>query len=113
MIIKCRNRINNEILFSSTTYQSEFFDKCVYCHKDVENDFFEYEGEFIGQPYRCDCEHALDELKAKEQLYLSIKSLEANIDVELVNNKQREFLIGEINRAYEEEHPTILDYLLK
>lgn len=113
MIIKCRNKIDAEQLFSSTTYQTELFDKCVYCHSDVENDFYEYNGEYVGQPYRCDCDKAKEELRAKEELFNAIRHLESFIDENRVNKTTKEYLISEINRTYEEEAPSVLDYLLR
>lgn len=79
-IIRVRNVIDLEKLFSSTTYPTEEFDRCVYCHKYVENDFFEYNGECIGQPYRCTCDNAIQELTAKEELFKTLKQLEEHID---------------------------------
>ena len=111
MLIKCKNRIDVEQLFSSTVYNVGYFDLCVYCHKEVEKEYFEYEGESIGQPYRCDCDRAKDELRVKEDLFKSMKKLDAFIDEDKINKSTKEYLISEINRAYEEKDPWILNEL--
>lgn len=112
-IIGVRNKIDSEKLFSSTTYPTEAFDRCVYCHNYVENDFFEYNGEYIGQPYRCNCDNAIEELKSKEELFKTLIQLEEHVDKDRVNEATKEYLISEVNRAYEEECPEILNYIFK
>lgn len=97
-----RNNIKAEILLSSTTYRTNYYDKCVYCHKDVENDYYEYNDELIGMPYRCTCDKAQEELDAKEALLRKIVELQVNIDVNTINKTTKEHLICEIDRAYED-----------
>lgn len=110
-MLRVRNKIDKEMLFSSTTYKTQFFDKCIYCHADVENDYYEYEGEYVGQPFRCDCDKAKEELKAKEDLYKTLKKLEKDVDVKKINKITKEALISEIERAYEENDEYILRYI--
>lgn len=110
-MLRVRNKIDKETLFSSTTYKTTFFDKCIYCHADVENDYYEHEGEYIGQPFRCDCEKAKEELKAKEHLYTTLKELEKDVDVNKINKTTKEALISEIERAYEENDEEVLRYI--
>lgn len=107
-ILRTRNSIDKVILLSSTTYKTDYFDRCVYCHKDVENDYYEYNGEVIGMPYRCNCEKAKEELKAKELLLNTMTMLEKDIEVDRINNVTKYALLNEIERAYEEENEYIL-----
>lgn len=108
-----RNKIDIKILLSSTTYKTEYFDKCIYCHEDVENNYYKYEGEIIGMPYRCNCEKAKEELKAKELLLKKLTSLQGNIDIETINKVTKHAIINEIDRAYEEECEEILYRVVK
>ena len=103
-----RNKIGITTLLSSTTYKTEFFDKCIYCHKDVENDYHEYNGEVIGMPYRCNCEKAKEELNAKELLLEKLSNLQQDIDVEAINKVTKQAIISELDRAYEEDCEEIL-----
>lgn len=98
-----RNVIDLESLFSSTTYKTNFYDKCIYCHKNVENDYFEYEKEYVGQPYRCNCENAKKELEEKEKLFRSISKLQENVDYNKINVETKKELIEAIDRAYNEK----------
>ena len=112
-ILRARNTIDKVTLLSSTTYRTDYFDRCVYCHKDVENDYYAYKGEIIGMPYRCKCENAKKELKAKELLLDILIMLEKDIEVDRINNVTKHALLNEIERAYEEENECILKDALK
>jgi hypothetical protein len=107
-ILRLRNNIDIQQLLSSTTYKTDFFDKCIYCHKSVENDYYQYKGKLIGMPYRCDCSGAELELKAKEVLLEKLISLQKSVDVKIINKATKEAILGEINRAYEENSEDIL-----
>lgn len=102
-IIGIRHPIDNNFLFSSTTYKTDGFDQCVYCHKMVENDFFDIDGEYVGQPYRCTCEKAKKELIAKEKLYYELQELGKDLDVDKINKITKDSYISEINRIYDDE----------
>lgn len=103
-----RNKIDTITLLSSTTYKTDFFDKCIYCHEDVENYYYNYKGKNIGMPYRCDCSEAKEELKAKELLLEKLISLQNGVDVETINKVTKQTIINEVDRAYEEEKEDIL-----
>ena len=93
-----RNEIPVTKLLSSTTYRINSFDRCVYCHKNVENDYWDYNGEWY-QPYRCDCKKAIEELKAKETLLDTLAELQKDIDVEEINEVTKESIVNELNRG--------------
>ncbi len=103
-----RNQINIISLLSSTTYKTDFFDKCIYCHKDIENDFYEYKGENIGMTYRCKCEKAKEELESKKQLLEKLMNLQRDIDVKTINKVTKQAIINEFERAYEEDCEGVL-----
>jgi hypothetical protein len=109
-ILRLRNTIHTEQLFSSTTYKTNSFDRCIYCHKNVENDYYEYKGELVGMPYRCSCNKAKEELKAKEFLLETLVKLRRDVDIETINKTTKEALIEEIDRAYREKSEDILKY---
>lgn len=112
MIIGGRNNIDIEQLFSSTTYKTNSFDRCIYCHKDVENDYYRYNGEFIGQPYRCNCENAKKELEAKESLFKTLMELQKSVDVEKINSETKEAIEKRIDKAFKENKPHLIKNLL-
>lgn len=107
-----RNHIKIETLLSSTTYRTNYFDKCIYCHKDVENDYYEFNNKLIGMPYRCDCEKSQEELIAKEVLLEKIIKLQKGINVDTINKATKQSIINEVDRAYEEGVEDILDSLI-
>lgn len=94
--------VPSEYFFSSTTYKTECFDRCVYCHSNVENDYFKYNGEFVGMPYRCNCEEALKELKLKEEFYVDMHRLHSSLDVDRINNITKYAIIEVIEQAFED-----------
>lgn len=98
--------------FSSTTYKTDYFDRCVYCHSNVENDYFEYNEEIIGMPYRCNCDEAVKELKIKEEFFENIIQLQKDIDSDRINNVTKHALINMIEDAYEDENEEKLKYIL-
>lgn len=112
-ILGKRYDIPNEYFFSSTTYKTDYFDRCVYCHENVENDYFEYNGELMGMPYRCSCEEALKEIKIKEDFFNNIVQLQKNIDADRINNVTKYALISMIEQAYDEENEVKLRNILE
>lgn len=94
-------------MLSSTTYPVYgSFNRCVYCDKDVENDYFEYEHNFY-QSYRCNCKKAKQELLIKEEAMHKLKELESLnkfIDTDKINkclyNQEMEKLKKEYNQNY-------------
>lgn len=102
MIIDTENLVSVEQMLSSTTYPTGYFNKCVYCNKDVENDYFEYNSEFY-QPYRCNCEKAKEELKLKEEILSKCRDLEKlneNIDSDYVNKQYFEMELRDLKDKY-------------
>lgn len=111
-ILGKRYDVEKEYFFSSTTYKTEYFDRCVYCHKNVENDYFEFDGEVIGMPYRCNCKDAVAELKLKEEFFESMSLLQRDVDSIRINNITKHALISKIEDAYDEENEVKLKYIL-
>lgn len=111
-ILGKRYTIPSEYFFSSTTYKTGYFDRCVYCHKNVENDFFEYNGEYFGSPYRCNCKDAINELEIKEKFFNDISNLYKEIDIYRINNITKYALIDKIEEAYDEENEEKLQSIL-
>lgn len=109
--LNLRNQIDIETLLSSTTYKTNFFDRCIYCHKDVESDYFQYNEEWY-QPNRCNCEKAKEELKLKETLLNELTNLQKDIDIDKINEVTKESIICEVERAYDEDCEDILHSII-
>ena len=85
--------LNLEDLLSSKTILNAYgFNTCIYCGKEVETDWGdEYKvGDYTYDsisPTRCNCELAKEELKAKEQLILSLQNINNKIDIDKINKE--------------------------
>lgn len=112
-ILRTRNDIRADVLLSSTTYKAEYDDKCIYCHGDVKNDVYKYNEEVKAMTYRCDCEKASKELRAKEELLKELMELRKDVEVDRINNVTRHAIICEIEKAYDDEDLTLLDKIVK
>lgn len=110
MLLGLRNDIDINNLLSSRTYKTDFFDKCVYCNKDVENDYYEYKDEWY-QPFRCNCEKALEELSEKELFLNKIEELNKSIDYKLINKEHKDILINIIEESFKEGEEVRFDIL--
>jgi len=65
-----------EQMLSSSTYYASLYNRCIYCHDEVENDeTVKWEGNTY-HPYRCDCERAQHELFLKGKILYDLKELE-------------------------------------
>lgn len=111
-LLRLRNKAETETLLSSTTYKTNYFDQCIYCHKYVESNYFEYNGEFY-QPHRCSCDKAKEELKLKNDFLNKLNELKQDIDVDEINKITKEAIISEVERAYEENVEEILDSVIE
>lgn len=111
-ILGKRYVVPDEYFFSSSTYKTGYFDRCIYCHSDVENDYFEYNGEIVGMPYRCNCEDAVREIKIKEAFFDSMASLYESVDIDRINNVTKYALIDMIEEAYDNEDESKLTDIL-
>lgn len=102
-----RNQISTTALLSSTTYKTNTFDRCGYCHKEVESGYFSYNNEYY-QPHRCDCKKAKEEIMLKENFLTKISELQGDMDITKINEVTKETMISEIKRAFEENCEEIL-----
>lgn len=110
-VLHLRSQADILSLLSSTTYRTEIYDKCIYCHEYVDGDQFEYD-ENHYMPHRCSCDKAKEELKAKETLLNELKRLQESIDTDKLNEITKEHLINRINLAYEMGNEYLLESIL-
>ena len=112
-MLDLRNNITIQELFSSTTYKTRMYDKCIYCNSDVENDYYVLNDGYVCQAYRCNCECAKEELKVKENLYYRLFELQKNIDKEQMLKNMHDMEVEKLDKKYEDllEHRENLDKL--
>ncbi|MPN21961.1 hypothetical protein SDC9_169343 [bioreactor metagenome] len=110
-VLHLNNEIGIESLLSSTTYGTELYDRCIYCHEYADGEQFEYDGSYY-MPHRCECDKAKEELKAKETLLIELNRLQESIDTDKLNEITKEYLINRINRAYEMGNKYLLESIL-
>ncbi len=102
-LLNVKNQIDILNLLSSRTYPTEGFNQCVYCDESVENDYYNFNGDFYSyMPYRCNCKNAKQELLAKENLLKTLNILDNCINIEKINDSTKEYELSEINRKYED-----------
>lgn len=88
-------------LLSSTTYKTDRFDHCIYCHNEIENDYYDYKGEWY-QPYRCKCENAIKELEIKETMLEEVLKLREGVDFKRINDETKQGRIKKIEKMYKQ-----------
>jgi hypothetical protein len=104
-VIEIENLVDIDDMLSSTTYRTDFFNRCVYCHEYVENDYYEYNNDFY-QPYRCNCENAKKELALKLEILVKFQGLilmNECIDVDKVRQRMFEYQLELLKEEFEIE----------
>ena len=65
-----------DMLSSSTYYVAHYYNHCVYCHQEVNNEkSIVWEG-ISYVPYRCNCEKAEQETTLKKSVLYKLKEIE-------------------------------------
>ena len=103
-VIRYEEILDVENLLSSNTYETEYYNKCIYCDAEVENEYYEYDGEWY-QPHRCNCDGAKKELDIKENILrasLKLNDLNEYIDVDRYLKNKYEAEMNILNNKFED-----------